>query len=193
MPLNYLKNPSKAVEEIKKGAFLEKSVGVMAISAFIFAINTVIGMNITVTGPQIAASAVGMGTLNLAIGMFFGVLIGGLFMGWIMKLIMNVLGGKGGYFEGLTTIAYPVMAVSVGILIAMLASYIPMIGTVISFVVLAAFFAIGYASMYRFAKELFDTGMIEAFVGISVLFAIVIVAIYGSILTTAAGFKSVLP
>jgi hypothetical protein len=51
----------------------------------------------------------------------------------------------------------------------------------------------GYASMYRFAKEMFDVGMIEAFVGVSVLFAIVVISIYGTLATTASGLRTMLP
>lgn len=199
MCIDYLKNPSEAVETIKEEGFLQKSVGIMAVAAFVMAVNTVIGLNIlsrmglTVQGPRIVTAALQLGRLNLAVGTFFTVFLGGLFFGWITKIIMNLLGGEGGYFEGLTTIAYPVLAATIGILLAMVFSYIPVIGNIISFVVIAVFFAIGYASMYRFAKELFDTGMIEAFVGISVLFAIVIVSIYGSFATTASGLKAILP
>lgn len=199
MCVDYLKNPSEAVETIKEEAFLEKSLGVMAVAALVIAVDTVIGLNIlsrmslTVEGPGIVTAALEMGRLNLAVAAFFTVFLGGLFFGWITKIIMNLLGGEGGYFEGLTTIAYPVLAATVGILLAMVFSYVPVIGNVISFIVIAVFFAISYASMYRFAKELFDTGMIEAFVGISVLFAIVMVSIYGSLATTASGLKAILP
>lgn len=199
MCLDYLKNPSEAVEDIKEEGFLQKSVGILTLAAFVFAIDTVIGLNIfnqmplTVKGPGMVTKALGIGVINLAVAVFFTVLLGGLFFGWITQLIMNLLGGDGGYFEGLTTVAYPVLAATVGILIAMIFSWVPVIGPVISFIAVAVFFAIGYASMYRFAKELFDTGMIQAFVGISVLFAIVMVSIYGSLATTASGLQMILP
>lgn len=199
MSLNYFKNPSEVIKEKKEETFLEKSIGVLAVSAFLFAINTLIGLNLlnrmplSVKGPGIVVSALNLGPLNLAIGAFFIIFLGGLFFGWVMEIIMNALGGEGGYFEGLTTIAYPVLSAMIGILIAMLVSYIPVVGSIISFGVIAVFFAIGYASMYRFAKELFDTGMIEAFVGISVLFAIVTVSIYGGLATSASGLKMILP
>lgn len=71
--------------------------------------------------------------------------------------------------------------------------FLKSLGSLLSFIAVAVFFALGYASMYRFAKELYDTEMIEAFVGVSVLFAIVIVAIYGGLATSLPGLKMVLP
>lgn len=199
MCIDYLKNPNEAVEEIAGKEMLEGSVGILALASVIFAVDGIIGiemlrdMALTVQGPEVVLSLLKLGQLNLAVELFAAVLVGGLFFGWITKLIMNLLGAEGSYFDGLTTIAYPVLAVSVGILLAMLFSYIPLIGTVLSFIAVAVFFTIGYASLYRFAKELFDTDMITAFVGISVLMAIVVVSIYGALATTTSGLQAIAP
>lgn len=199
MCIDYLKNPSGAIEEIKEKEMHEGSVGIMALAAILFAINSAIALNllnmmpVSVTGPSFVVKILNMGMVNLGVLVFFTVFLGGLFFGWVTKTIMNLLGGEGGYFEGLTTIAYPVLAATVGILVAMVLSYIPVVGTLLAFITIAVSFSVAYASMYRFAKELFDTDMITAFVGISVLFAIVIVSIYGSLATTSAGLKAIAP
>lgn len=196
--LKQLKNTSKGIEKIKESD-LNETIGVQALVSIIFTINTFIGldmlkrMDLVIEGPEVITTILSLEAANLGIAAFFIVFIGGLFFGWIMKLIMTILGGEGGYFEGLATIAYPVLTAAIGILVAMVLSYIPVIGIGLSFLTIAIFFAMAYAFMFRFTKEMFEVDMITSFVGITVLFAIVAISIYGSLATTASGLMAILP
>ncbi|MFP4116510.1 MAG: YIP1 family protein [Candidatus Aenigmatarchaeota archaeon] len=200
--VSYLKNPSQAVEELKQKTELktmQNSLVMVFVSAVLFAVNSYVGLNLLenmgleITGPELLVSVLEMGTVNLATGSFFLIFLGGLFFGYLMKVVLNVLGGEGDYWDGLTTIAYPVFSVSLGILLAMIFSYVPTVGPALAFIFVAVFFAIGYSSMFRLAKEMFDVGMIEAFIGVTVVLAVGLVAIYGGLLTTPEGVMAVIP
>ncbi len=202
MCIGYLKNPSKAIEEFKdKTAVktMQNSLVMLLLGSIIFALNTVIGlrmidaMPLEITGPEILVSLLEMGTLNMATGAFFFILLGGLFFGFITKIVMTTLGGDGDYWDGLATISYPVFSVSLGILLAMVSSYVPLIGPVLAFIFVAVFLALGYTSMFRLAKEMFGTGMLEAFIGVTVILGVGLVAIYGGLLTTPEGIMAVIP
>lgn len=192
-------DPNTFVEKLKEEIILEKSVGIMALSGVIVALASAVAMDlldampITLTGSGIVTNILALSAIELAVASFFMVFIGGLFFGWITKLVMVVLGGEGGYFEGLTAVAYPSLVVSLGALVAVLLSYVPAVGTALAFIVITVFFAVGYASIYRLTKDLFEVNMITAFVGVSVIFAIAFVGIYGSLATTAQGLKMILP
>ncbi len=200
--IDYLKNPSEAVEEIKGKTAVKTMQGsliVSLITAVVFSINTYVGlrliesMGLQITGPELVVSVLNMGTVNLATGTFFMVFLGVMFFGFLTKTVMNVLGGEGDYWNGLTTVAYPAFSVSVGILLAMVFSYVPVVGPVIAAVFVAIFFAVAYSSMFRLAKELFGIGMVEALVGVTVVLAVGFVAIYGGVLTTPEGIMAFVP
>ncbi|MFP4045895.1 MAG: YIP1 family protein [Candidatus Aenigmatarchaeota archaeon] len=198
MIVNYLKNPSKAFEEVKESD-LKETIGIQALVSVIFTINTFIGldmlkkMDLVIKGPEAITTILSFEAANLGIAAFFIVFIGGLFFGWIMKIIMNMLGGDGDYFEGLVTVAYPLLLGAIGILVAMVVSYIPTVGIGLTFLTIAAFIAAAYASLFRFASEMFEVKMITAFIGVTILFAVIMVSIYGSLATTASGLTSILP
>ncbi len=200
--VSYLKNPSEAVKELKektKVKTMQNSLVMVFVAAVIFAVNSYIGigliedMGLEITGPELVVSVLDMGAVNLAAGTFFLIFLGGLFFGYIMKVVLSILGGEGDYWDGLATLAYPVFSVGLGILLAMVFSYVPTIGPALAFIFVAVFFAVGYSLMFRLAKEMFDVGMIEAFIGVTVVLAVGLVAIYGGLLTTPEGIMAVIP
>ncbi|MFP4115968.1 MAG: YIP1 family protein [Candidatus Aenigmatarchaeota archaeon] len=199
---DYFKNPSKAVEKIEEETSLTKmksSLGALVLASVIFTANSALGMKILnemsleITGPEIVVEVLEMSTVNLAVGTFFLIFLGGLFFGYIVRTVMNTLGGDGKYWDGLTTVSYPVLSASIGIILAMASSYIPVIGPVLAFIFTAVFFAVAYASMFRLAKEMFDVGMIEAFVGVTVILTAGLIGFYGGILVVPQGILAVLP
>ncbi len=200
--VSYLKNPSEAVKELKektKVKTMQNSLVMVFVAAVIFAVNSYIGigliedMGLEITGPELVVSVLDMGAVNLAAGTFFLIFLGGLFFGYITKVVLSILGGEGDYWDGLATLAYPVFSVGLGILLAMVFSYVPTVGPALAFIFVAVFFAVGYSLMFRLAKEMFDVGMIEAFIGVTVVLAVGLVAIYGGLLTTPEGIMAVIP
>lgn len=176
--MKILTQPEKAIAEAKKEKDLTKSIGMLVASAILLAIATLVGVS-----PVPAMANLGVAS---ALGVFLLVLVGGLFLGWIVKTAMTTLGGQGKYFEGLTVVAYSCLPISIGVLIAAISSIAGSIGIVISFVALAFFGVLGIAIMYRGIKDLFKTDMVTALVGVSVIYLAIIIAIYGS---TAWGLK----
>ncbi|MBI4020242.1 MAG: hypothetical protein HY367_02835 [Candidatus Aenigmarchaeota archaeon] len=184
---------------MKKDKNLGKSVLYLLTGSILFAIGiaimlsrvlpSVLGRMVPETIPGLAALGTGAG----GIAVFFLLFIGGLFYGWLAKLTFTTLGGKGNYFEGLTTIAVPLKLLSIGFIISAIFSYVPIVGSVVAFIALAISGVLAYSMMLRAAKELFATDMITAFVGVTVLMTITILAFYGAFVFGLAGLSSFLP
>ncbi len=198
--VEYIKNPSKAVDEMKDKSTVKTMQGslmMMFVAAVVFSVNTYVGlmlienMGLEITGPELVVSVLDMGSVNLSSGAFFLIFLGGLFFGFLMKTVMNILGGEGDYWDGLATIAYPVFSVSLGVLLAMVLSYVPLAGPALAFIFVAIFIAIAYSSMFRLAKEMFGVSMIVALIGTMVVLTAGFVAIYGGLLTTPEGIMAV--
>lgn len=179
--MKILTSPEKAIAEAKKEKNLTKSIEVLVAAAVLLAIATLIGV---LPIPTMANQRV-----ESALGVFLFVVVGGLFLGWIVKIAMTTLGGQGKYFEGLTVVSYSCLPISIGVLIAAIASVAGAIGAVISFVALAFFVVLGTAIMYRGIKDLFKTDMVTALVGVLVIYIAIITAAYGS---TALGLKELI-
>lgn len=178
--------PSEAIKDIKKEKSLGKSISILAIAAVIFAIIAAVGVSrITavlpagITMPQFAQYGIGIA----AVATFLCVFIGGLFIGWILQIAMTTLGAKGDFFAGVTSIAYPLLIISVSTLIATFVAFIPLIGPVIAFIISLILVTIAFAFTYRAIKELFATDMITAFIGVLIVWSAAIAAgLYSSAL-----------
>lgn len=199
MCLEYFKNPNQFVEKVKEGNMTEKSVGVLAIASALFSVNTVIAvhilksMHVEITAIEIVNYVLALGYEPMALLAFITVFLGGMFFSWVFQKVMNSLGAEGGFYEGVSSIAYPILLVSIGALITLAASFLPTYaGNLVGFVAIALTFSVAYASWFNFTKQLFETDMITAFIGISVTMAIVVLSIYGSLATTAEGLMMIL-
>jgi hypothetical protein len=180
--MKILTSPEKAIAEAKKEKNIVKSVGILVAAAILLAIAALVGITPIPMLARFGAES--------AVGVFILVIVGGLFLGWIVKTAMITLGGTGKYFEGLTVVAYSALPISIGVLIAAIVSSIQVIGVVISFVALAFFGVLGIAIMYRSIKDFFKTDMITALVGVSVIYLAIAIAVYGS---AVWGLKGLLP
>lgn len=180
-------DPVKCVQEARKHKDMGRSLLILAIASVLFAVSLGLGLNrlgsvLPSNIPMTATRGVGVAILGFSI--FF---LGGLFLGWLTKLTFHILGGKGHYYKGLSTVVYSLKYISVGILLAVLLSYIPFLGGLLAFLSVSTFGVISYATLYRAARELFGVDMITAFVGISVIFAVIMLSFYGSVAFGAGG------
>ena len=180
-------SPGEIVKELKKKKSMGNSMGVLALAGVLFAITAVIGTTKLISfvpGNEILGGLGGMGLGVAAVSAFLIVFIGGIFLGWILKLVMNTLGTKGGYFEGLTSIAYPFLILSVSNLLSVIVVYIPYLGGLLAFLVTIILTAMAFALTYRLIKDLFATDMITAFIGLIVVWAAALAAgLYGGAAT----------
>lgn len=177
-------HPGEIVKDVKKRKSLGNSIGILALAGVLFAITAVIGTSQLINlvpGNEILANLGGMGLGIAAVIAFLIVFIGGLFLGWLLQLTMNTLGTKGNYFSGVSSIAYPFLILSVSNLAAALLSFIPsFIGPLLSFLVTIILGVMAFALTYRMIKDLFNTDMITAFIGLLVVWAAAISAgLYG--------------
>jgi hypothetical protein len=194
----WLLNPIEAIKKAEEEQKLGHSVVILLVASILLGITVAIGfmrvlsfIPIMEEMPFGGFSALGAGIA--ALGVFLIVFIGGLFLGWVLKLTFTILGGDGGYFEGLTVISYSLLPLSVGTVIFSVFTYVPIIGGIVSFAAIAVFSAIAYATLYRASKELFHTDMITAFIGVSVIAAIMIISLYASLFSTLLGLQSLIP
>lgn len=171
MCLDILKSPVSAIEKSRK-----KSMGyaikvmlmaslVFAASAGVFALKLLSAANIIII----------LFTSVFAVFVFAVVSI--TLIALAVEMAASILGGKGGYYEGLASVSLSSFIFSIGTLIASLLLLVPF-GMVVALVILVPTFAVSIAVLYRAIKELFRTDMITSFVTVSVTMLAVIVSLY---------------
>jgi hypothetical protein len=170
MCFDVLKNPVKAIENAKKKRTMGKTVGLMIVTAIVFGISVLILLAKTLA----FTTVIGVGAF---IGVFLLTLVFTLLFGLIIQIAAVTLGGKGEYYEGLTSITYALWPISIGFLIAVIIALIPY-ASVISGIILAVLFALGISTLYRSIKELFKIDMITSFVVVSIVILALFVGIY---------------
>jgi hypothetical protein len=172
MCFDVLKNPVKAIIDAKKKKNMTKTVIVLIESAVFFALSA--GIIVASTGLYDAL------LLSSVISMFVIVLVAGLLMGFVFYVAASTLGGKGGYFEGLTATSYALLPISIGVLISSILMVIPFTSG-LQVIVLAFTFALGFGIVYRGLKELYSMDMVTTLVVVSVSIVAIIMGIYASV------------
>ncbi len=182
-------NPANAILEAKKTRSMGSTMLVLLISALLLAILVGIVTALTTRssytygyysgygGNSLNTAAVGIVVIG-AFTTFMAVFLGGLFAGYLISVAMRTLGGTGGFFEGLTTIAYALYVPSIALFImGLLAAGAAMVGgmgvvmIMVGMVVLMWGVILGIATFYRSLKELFSTDMVTALVGGTIMSA----------------------
>ena len=103
---------------------------------------------------------------------------------------MNILGGKGKYYEALTATTYSSLPISIGLFIMSLVSAAyPMLGMLLGFIVLAITIALSLSIYFRSIKELYSTDMFTTFIGFLIIIYVFMLSIY---LSTAFSMGSTL-
>jgi len=167
------KSPDEAISKAKKKKGMGHAFATLALASIIIAIS------LAITIAQFGASlpfAVTQAIAVTAVSTFLLTFLGGIFLGLLLMLTVNTLGGKGNWGDGVTTVGYSLVAPSVGILVASLVSIIPLAGILVGFIVLAITFVLGAATFYRSTKELFGVDMLTAFIAISVMIGMLFVS-----------------
>ena len=182
-----LLTPIKTKKEVKFG----KSLQTLTIAATLFAIAALIAIP---TVAQFIPVEFRTGFPVVAtIGIWAIVVLGGLFYSWLLILTLQTLGSKGEFVHGLATIAYSLLPISFGTLLAALLTYIPYLGALLSFIVIATFGVIGYALVYRLITLLFETDIITAFIAVGILTGVTILAIYTTGISFGLSLGKLLP
>jgi len=171
-----LTNPVAAILKAKKEKNINKTMLILllswlltAISFFFVTFNTMLTI--------------------VALGSFIAVFVSGilfsLFYSYIVDLVMNILGGKGKYYETLTATTYSSLPISVGLFLTSILFLInQLLGLTIGFIIISITTALTLSIYFRAIKEFYSTDMIITFIGFFLIIYIFMVAFYISIAFT---------
>jgi len=173
------KSPLDAIKRAKREKNLNKTVEIL-IATWIF-----ISLSFLLTSLRAFPSWV---SVALAVFIFLLGIICQIIFGYLVKIIMNILGGRGKYFEGITAITYSLVPMSVGLLATAILAFIhPAIGAILGFIIIAVTTAMSFSIYFRSIKELFNTDILTTFIGFLIIIYVVFVSIYATAIVTATG------
>ena len=173
MCLEIFRDAGKAFTQAAKRRKMGNTALVLVESAIMAAVAVLV---ITAKASSVLQAAV----LGFGLNVFALVILIGIIGGFVIKVVCNALGAKGGFFEGLTALSYAFAPISAGLLIASVLTLIPL-GIALGAIALAILIGLGLAVLYRGVKEMFRTDMITAFVAVSITTLAFIIALYASV------------
>lgn len=186
--MKILYDPAQAILDAKKHRSLVKSIGVLLISTLLFIATIVVSCYfMKIPLDKIIYFEYMEIKTSIILWAFLIIFLGGMFFGFILTVVMNTLGGNGSFFDGLTAVSYFLLPLSIGIFISFAINFAPLQITDVNLMLLKSLiiFAIGIfftaesvAIMYRAIKELFETGMVDAWVGVIVVSVAIIIPVY---------------
>ena len=161
-------DPGSAIADGKKERSMKTTGILLLINWIVAAISVyIIGNTLGTTfGPfNTIAGYIGMATGTVAIG---GILLTA-FIALMLQLTMNALGGKGGYWEGLSTLTYATWPLAVGGLVASILLLGGVWGIFISTLVLAILGVLSAAILFRSVKEMFGVEYLTVLIGLGII------------------------
>lgn len=166
-----LKTPLTAIKNAKKEKDIGKTINVLIISWILCGISFfIVGVREGISLLNITGFSISVFLLGILCTMLFG---------YFTYLIMNVLGGKGRYFAGLTSITYSCFPLSFGsIITAFLFLLHPVLGIVLGFIIVGAYAALSLSVLYKSVKELFAVDLITSWIGLGLLATAIVITIY---------------
>lgn len=165
-----LTSPVIAITKAKKEKNLNKTILILVFSWILISISFFLSFY----REAIFLIALGSTLTVFLFGMIFSI-----FISYLINIVMNVLGGKGKYYEGLTATTYSSFPVSVGLfLMSVISAVYPMLGMVAGFILVAIAIALSLSIYFRSIKELYSTDMITTFIGFLVIIYVFILSIY---------------
>ena len=119
----------------------------------------------------------------------FGILFS-IFYSYVIDILMNVLGGKGKYYDSLTAATYSSFPISLGLLITSIATLVhPYLGLIVGFISISFTVALSFSIYFRAIKDLYSTDMLTTFIGLLIIIYVFIITSY---ITTAFSMNSML-
>lgn len=167
---------------------LHRTLKLLMLSSFAFSL----GVGIFVSKLSLQA---GVFTTNIFIGMFLtmfaSVILLSLGLGLVHEFVSAALGGRGRYYESLTSVTFFFAAPSLGFFVASLLLFVPYIGMLLGSFIIALTFGMGLAALYRATKDLARVDMVTSYVIVSVLTISFFVMLYAALLFNAASLIGV--
>jgi len=170
-----LKTPLTAIKKAKKEKDIGKTINVLIISWILC------GVSFFIVGVREGVSL--LNVIGFSVSVFLLGILCTMLSGFFIHIIMNVLGGKGRYFAGLTSVTYSCFPLSFGsIITAFLFLLHPALGIILGFIIVGAYAALSISILYRSVKELFAVDLITSWIGMGLLAAAIIITIYAVVL-----------
>jgi len=102
--------------------------------------------------------------VNGVVFVLFALILLHLLVALFFSISMHILDGKGGYYEGLTTLVLAFIAPAVSIFFGGALTFIPF-GVYPALLLIAYGYVVGFATLFRAAKELFELDYAGVFAG----------------------------
>lgn len=171
MCIDILRNPVKSLAIAKKSKNMNKTLLALVEMSILFALAT--GILVAKTG--LATQLL----LTSTVAVFLVMLVGALLMGLVVHISASTLTSRGKYFDGLTSVVYGMLPISLGFFVTSLLTFIPF-SVGLQIIILTITLAVGISTVYRGIKELYSTDMVTSFVVVSVAILVIFVAVYAS-------------
>ena len=171
MCIDILKNPVKSLAVAKKSKNMNKTLLALVESSVLFALATAVFV--------VKTSFIVTLLITSAIAVFLVMLVGALLMGLVVHISASTLTSKGKYFDGLTSVVYGLLPISIGFFVTSLLTFIPF-SVGLQIIVLALTLAYGISIIYRGIKELYSTDMVTSFIVVSIAILVIFIAVYTS-------------
>src|SRR5437867_6494045 len=143
-------NPTSVIASVKKQKNYKLTFEILFVEWF-FAMFGFLIFSTNISGLTIPQS-VGISVVVFIAGIFYFI-----FDGFLIHLLMNSLGQKGKFYEGLTTITFGFFPFAVGFVVASLLSLLPFFGFMLSWIVLSLTSIISLATFVNALKMMFET------------------------------------
>lgn len=183
MCIDVIRSPVSAVLAAKKRKNMSKTW------LTLFEASALFGLASAVFVLRSNPAAVSLAAVS-ALSVLAVILLLSILLGFVLRIIVSNLGGKGKYYESLTSISYALAPISVASFVGSLLGVLPG-GVILSSVALALGFASGISILYRSIKELFATDLITALVAVSIVIIVLFVTASASFgLATLTRFGS---
>jgi hypothetical protein len=177
-----LLNPVEAIKKAKTKKEINKVSSLFIVEWFLIGIaNVIIYANLG------KLTMIGIGLAVFLIGIPLA-----LFLAFLLSVIIKILGGRGSYYNGLTSIVYGTFAISIGILVSSPFFYVPKIGFVFSLFILIISGALSIATFYRSIKELFNIDIITTWIGLGLMVAAITFGVYLTLILLFGGTQGFL-
>jgi len=171
-----LKSPLDAINKAKREKDIGKTIWILILTWVLVGASFLI-VSWRMFTPLIS---VGVGVTFFLLGILCSV-----FCGYIIVIVMNILGGKGKYFEGLTVMTYSSFPISLGIFITALLTLIHPILGVIGFIIIAVKTALSLSIYFRSVKVLFGTDMLTVFIGFLIILYVFMISLYLTVILSS--------
>jgi hypothetical protein len=163
-------NPVIAIKEAKRKKDINKTFTVLLINSILLLVSFCLLTYFSGLTPVYS--------IAIPFSIFIANIFGTILFGFFLQLVFSILGGKGKFYEGLTSISYAQFPLSLALFVSSIFFKIPGIGVILSLVLLTVFGLISISSSLRAIKEFFEVDWIVIWIGVGIIAISLAITIY---------------